>query len=253
MERQEVIEILTFLFQENQDSTMIQKMIHSAKTISDEELKRKTMGFTRTSLINYIRGKVQAERQHEDISGQRINVNDYFDYGISGDTVHIHLPKDLHEEFQQLGKKKAIAQIGLYLIDAVNRINCDRNQNRNDLEKCRLLYMISPIFYSGGFYPSPLRKKMTNEISIESPILWILKRFGLEVKTISEQDLHDKEKIANDPEVQLALKNFGDKKDVGVARITFDELNSKKWQKKLIRVEKLLRKYLKLEEKQPEL
>ena len=87
-------------------------------------------------------------------------------------------------------------------------------------------------------------RKFNNEISIESPVLTIFKRLGISTRTITAQELQNKEILSKDNEVQLAYKNFGNEKDVGTASLSFEELNTKKWQRRLKVYDKLLRKYV---------
>lgn len=241
MERKEIAELINELQKEYPESKTVMDLIKKFNDVTDKELRRKTMGYTRESLKEHIVSNIKREGHVSNVSDRKM-LNSYFEYGINGETVHIHLPKDLHQEFNELGKRKAIAQVGIYLIDAINKINAKRELGDQELAYCKTIYMISPIFYSGGFYPKKLRKRYTNEISIESPVLKVLEMLGIETRTITARDLQNRNKTPDDSEVQLAYKHFGDKKDIGSASLSFEELNSKEWQRKLRVFDKICKK-----------
>ena len=241
MEREEIYKFIIKLKEEYPESITVKKLLNELNNSTDEQLRRRTMGFTMESLREYILSNIEKELDRQRVSNN-VTLNDYFEYGVIGDTVHIHLPKDLHNEFNRLGSKKAIAQIGIYLIDAVNKLIARRENGDEELRNCKGIYMISPIFYSGGFYPDILRNKLTNEISIESFALIALKIAGIETRTITSSQLHDKKLLETDSEVQLGYKHFGDKKDLGSASLSFEELSTDKWKRKLRIYDKLCRR-----------
>lgn len=170
-------------------------------------------------------------------------INEFFEYGINGDCVHFHLPGDFHSMFQKYGIVKASAEIAKKLIDAANRINNQRKMGDQRLEKCSSMYMISPIFYSPTFYPKVLRdKNIRANIKIETPIFKIFKLMGLETATYTREELQNDDFVKNNKEAALAVKNFGNNRDVGAAILSFEKFNSKKFQARLKKVNLILEK-----------
>ena len=246
MTKNEILEVLNEIYSNNPDFENITRYITKVELIPEEELNNRTAELDKKNLEQFIENEIEKEKQST-IYNKNVTLNDYFEYGIDEDTIHIHLPKDLHEEFRNLGTKKALAQIGVYLIDAVNKINNERNSDNEDLKRCRQIYMISPIFYSRKFYPQNLRK-IGDNISIESPVLILLKKLGINTRTITAQQIQDRNNLEADSEIQLAYKHFGDERDIGVASLDFEKLNTKKWKKILKQSDIILRKYIGVKE-----
>lgn len=183
--------------------------------------------------------EIEAKQNYErEIQNRRvfpfIKINDFFEYGIDGDCVTFHLPGDFHDMFENLGKVKASAIIAKELIDAVTRINNQRNMGDSKLKKCSCIYMISPIFYAPSFYPKELRyETIRDTIKIETPIFKFFNIMGIKTATYTRQELQNNDFVKNNKEAQTAVKHFGTNKDVGAAILTFEELNSKEFQIKL--------------------
>jgi len=104
--------------------------------------------------IEAIEQFVERKKEEEKQNGREFpfkRINEFFEYGINGKTVHFHLPGDFHKMFGEFGKVKASAAIGKSLIDAANRINNQRKMGDSRLTNCSSMHMISPIFYSPTF------------------------------------------------------------------------------------------------------
>ena len=246
MTKNEILELLNEIYSNNPDFESINRYITKVELMPEEELNHRTTELNRESLEKFIKNEIEKEKQSA-VYNKNIPLNDYFEYGINEDTIHIHLPKDLRKEFRTYGVKKTLAQIGIYLIAAVNKINNKRNSGNEELKKCKQVYMMSPIFYSRKFYPEKLRR-MNDSISIESPVLILFKKLGINTRTITAQQIQNKKNLEEDSEIQLAYKHFGDKKDIGIASLDFEQLNTQKWKNILKYSDKILRKYIDIKE-----
>lgn len=251
MNKKEVKKIL-FSIRNSENEAIVNNLLGAIDMKSNEEIE----GMLNKILIEFNMEKgqeIEAIKQYIEIKKEKQNrrvfpftkINDFFEYGINGGTVHFHLPGDFHSMFQKLGKVKASVAIGKSLIDAANKINNQRKMGDQDLEKCSSMYMISPIFYSPTFYPKILRdKNVRDNIKIETPIFKIFKLMGLETATYTREELQNDDFVKNNKEAQLAVKNFGADRDVGAAILTFEKFNSEKFQRRLKRLDKFLGKIL---------
>lgn len=240
MKKEEARKIL-FSMRNPENEAIINNVLGKIDMMPEDVFECKCKDMAETEIREYIKKQINIRTTNED--SNHININKFFEYGIAGNCVHLHLPGDFHEMFEKLGKIKASAIIARYLIDAITRINNQKNMGDSKLENCSSIYMISPIFYSPTFYPKALRsKKVRDNVKIETPIFKLFKLMGLETKTYIKEDLQNPKFVENNEEAKLAVKNFGTKMDVGTASLSFKKLNSKRFQTRLNKISEMLEK-----------
>lgn len=238
MNKKDVKKIL-FAIRTSENEAIVNNIIGEIDMMTDEEIEDKTKNASEMQIKQHFENQIKNRSNRE--NSQFTKVNDFFEYGISGGCIHLHLPGDFHKMFEKLGKVRASAVIAKQLIDAVTKINNQRNTKDSRLEKCTSIYMISPIFYSPTFYPRALRNNSIREkIRIETPIFKMFNLMGLETTTYTREELQNPNFVRNNKEAQLAVKNFGDDRDVGAASLSFEKFNSKKFQARLKKVNKIL-------------
>lgn len=229
---------LLFSIRTSENTAEVNNILGKIDMMTDEEIENKTKNFSKEQIEQFFKSKIENRN-----NSHFTKVNDFFEYGISGGCVHLHLPGDFHSMFEKLGKVKASAAIAKNLIDAATKINNQRNSGDSKLANCTSLYMISPIFYSPTFYPKILRNKdVRDNKKIETPIFKIFKLMGLETNTYTREELQNSEFVQNNKEAKLAAKNFGTNKDVGAAILSFEKFNSKKFQTRLKKINSILGK-----------
>lgn len=254
MNKKELREILFRIRDESKGNDEVLKIINNilgrVDMKAEDEIERITRDFDETKIREYIANKIEKARTRDENSFFN-KVNEFFEYGITSATVHLHLPGDFHKMFEKNGKIKGSAIITRKLIDAAYEINNRRNMGDEKLKKCDSFYMISPIFYAPTFYPKILRNNnIRDRMQIETPIFKLFKLMGLDTRTYMRENLQDSEFVKNNEEAKLAVKTFGTKRDVGAVALTFDKFNSKKFQRNLKRVTKILDRALESEKEE---
>lgn len=175
----------------------------------------------------YLQEKLNENRSHE--HQEHIPINEMFTYGISGNSIHLHMPVDLHQMMNEKGISKTIDTVNLYLLDAIERIRKMQNDGFYNFRGKNSIYMISPILFG-------------REMNFLS---------GLDFKTqiYKKKELQDEQFVKNHPEAQLATHIFGKEKNVGTAIIGMDVINSDEWQvKKSNQIEAFRKKEIVIEQ-----
>ena len=179
--------------------------------IDEEKLQTvlKEVGETEEDIKAYVSKQIEQRRpQGED----KIPINEMFTYGISGKSIHLHLPVDLHPMLAEKGLSATIDTVNLYLLDAMDRIKELKDSGSYKFQNQDIIYMISPILRS-------------REIKF-------LESMDFSTHFYRKQELKDKEFLKTHPEAQLAVRIFGEEKNVGTASIEIERMNSKEWQDK---------------------
>lgn len=143
---------------------------------------------------------------------EKIPINEMFTYGITGNCVHLHLPIDLHKSMSKNGIKKTIALVNLYMLDAIERLKEMKNDGYYKFKYKDNIYMISPAMIKSE--------------------LKILEKLGFDTRYYKKNDLKRQEFINKNEEAALAEKIFGKDRDIGVASITFDKINTNEYKEK---------------------
>jgi len=122
MNKKDVKKILLLLTNTatNEEKKKIIFLLGNVDGMSDKEIEKITNNFDEVKLLEYLKEKIST---HSSRTSSFIKANDFFEYGITGETVHLHLPGDFHNMFKELGTLKSSAIIARFLIDAVEKIN----------------------------------------------------------------------------------------------------------------------------------
>lgn len=131
---------------------------------------------------------------------EKIKLNDLISYGISGNTLHIHVvPSDLHHMLSARGMKEGKQ----YLIEALEQIKqIMQSEGHTNIEK---VFAVSPI--------------------MRRPITDIFEELGFSTRTINM------EKAKDDEELQYFYEMFkGKGKKLGRAILTREQIFSDEWE-----------------------
>ena len=180
--------------------------------MTDESLIQEAVqkvGGAESSIRDFFERKISEveSRNHHD---EHKPVNELITYGIAGNCIHLHLPGDLHEMISEKGILGTINTVNLYLLDAIDRLNKQRQAGR--FQDKDSIYMISPIL-------------LTKELKF-------LKSLDFETHTYKKSQLQDPDFLNSNSEARRAVSIFGDDKTIGSAKLGFDKINSKEWQEK---------------------
>ena len=210
MKKLEIKNIL-FSMRTTENEKIINNLLGKIDLLGEEKLQDilGKIGNNEENIRNYLQEKINSlQGKHE----THTKINRMFSYGISGNTIHLHMPVDLHEMFAKIGIPKTMNTFNLYLLDAIDRIRMMQAEGFYKFIDKDNIYMISPI----------LRKrelKFLNELEFKTQML-------------KKKDLQDKQFVSEYSDAQLATKIFGNNKDVGTAIIGLDVINSEEWQEK---------------------
>lgn len=210
MVKSEVKKILLSM-QTLENEAQIVHILGKLDMMEEAELEKlvKEIGNTEEAIRNFFKGKIEKKHKTNKID---YPINDIFTYGITQNTIHLHILGDLHERIQRTGFSKTIHTVNLYLLDAMDTIGKLKKE---------------------GFY----RFQGSEEICMISPLLIkreleFLKDMDFEVRMFHEQELQDEQYLSNNPEAQFVQEMFGGKKNVGVATIKMNTILTPEWQEK---------------------
>ena len=121
MNRKDIKNILMSI-RTSENDDIINKLLGKIDMIDDIALQSavKQVGGTEEAVRSFLEKKI-TERQNNDTQ-KHISINEMFSYGISGETIHLHLPIDLKPIISQKGLSGAIDTVNLYMLDAIDRI-----------------------------------------------------------------------------------------------------------------------------------
>ena len=210
MKKSEIKNIL-FSMRTAENEEIINNLLGKIDLLREEKLQDilRQIGGNEESIGSYIQEKIKSmQEQHE----PHTKINKMFSYGISGNTIHLHMPVDLHEMFAKMGISRTMSTVSLYLLDAIDRIRMMRADGFYKFLDKDNIYMISPIL---------LKRELE-----------FLNTLDFRTQIYRKKELQDKQFVAEHPESQLAIRIFGNNKDVGTAIIRLDMINSKEWQEK---------------------
>lgn len=211
MNKSEIKEILMSMRNgENED--IVTNLLGKIDLISDEELQPMIdkVGKDKETVEAYLKRKI--EEQQEKHEQPHIPINKMFAYGVSGNSIHLHMPVDLRPMLSENGISKTIDIVNANLLDAIERIRRMKNDGYYKFEGTDCIYMISPILVG---------REMK-----------FLKELDFETQTYKKRQLQDDEFVQEHPEAQLATYIFGRDNHIGTAKIGLDTINSDEWQEK---------------------
>lgn len=211
LKKSEIKNIL-FSMRTADNEEIINNLLGKIDLLSEEKLQAilKQVGDNEEDIRSYLQEKIASrQKQYE----PHTQINEMFSYGISGNTIHLHMPVDLHEMFAKIGISKTIDTVNLYLLDAIERIRKMQAEGFYKFFGKDHIYMISPI----------LLKRELN----------FLDTLDFKTHTYKKKALQDEQFVSEHPDSQLAVRIFGKNKDIGIATIGLDIINSQEWQEKM--------------------
>lgn len=205
----------------------IKNILMSIRTYDNEKIVNNMLGkidmMDETSIQDFLKkiGNSKESIKHffeEELSKQMnkqvdkfFPINNMFTYGIDGNTIHLHLPVDLHELLIKKGFKTTFDIVNLHLLDAIDKIQGLKNNGFFRFKDTNNIFMISPIL-------------VKREINFLEEMDFITHQY-------SKKDLNNDEFVKENAEAQLAISKFG-KNNICSAKISFDTISSKEWQEK---------------------
>ena len=131
-------------------------------------------------------------------------LNDLVSYGMTGKTIHIHLiPKDVSNILMGPGRREALRESELLLIDAIEKIKI-KMQTERKFKKVENVYAVSGIM-------SGIVAKWFKEI-------------GFDVKTLPMEE------AKQDEELKRFTKRFAEQRKLGRANLPREVLMSEEWE-----------------------
>ncbi|MBR6614012.1 MAG: hypothetical protein IKK84_04520 [Clostridia bacterium] len=199
LSRAEIVEILTNITTED-NKERIEELIGKIDKVSDEELE-KILKERKIKSARDVRKVVEGKEKKPRMARHKFeNLNDVVSFGITDETLHIHLiPKDASHMLTREGRKEA--QIAL--IDAMEKIKAKLAGDKK-YARIKHVYAVSPI--------------MTGIVS-----RWF-KELGFDVKTLPM------EQAKEDKELSKFTGRFDGAQKLGRANLPKDELMTEEWE-----------------------
>ena len=209
MDKQKIKSILMSM-RTHENETNVNNILGKIDIMSQEEINTylEKIGHSEKDLKNFFESKLNKPEQ----SNEHIPINDMFTYGIAGNCIHLHLPGDLHQMIEEIGWKGTMNTVNLNLLDAINRIKTLKNNEFYKFNNIDCIYMISPILM-------PQELKFLEDMDFETHFL-------------RKKALQNNKFLEEDKEALLAVSIFGDKQNIGSAKIDFSTLTTPMWQEK---------------------
>ena len=209
MKKEEIKKILMEM-RTAENESQVNNMLGKIDLIPEEKLELMIIqiGDDEESIKKYLKGRLD-EKQND----EKFPINQMFEYGISETCVHLHMPVDLHSLIAKIGIKRTVDTVNLQLLDAIEKIKQLKNDVYYRVRDIDSIYMISPILIGREM-------KFLNGLDFETQIY-------------TKKDLQNEEFVNENQEAKLATNIFGNKQNVGVAKIDFETINSEKWNEKI--------------------
>lgn len=209
--KNEIKKILMSMRTADNEST-INNLLGKIDILPDEKIDFmvKQIGDNEESVRDYLKTKL--EKRHDHGHSEHTPINEMFTYGIAGNSIHLHMPIDLHQMMAEEGLSRTIDTVNLQLLDAIEKIRKLQNEGYYKFKGIDSIYMISPILVGREL-------RFLNELDFKT-------------QTYKNKDLKDEKFVSEHPEAQLATHIFGKEKNIGTALIGLDVVNSNEWQEK---------------------
>jgi len=213
MNPKDVINILISM-KTHEKEEAVEKLMERLELLEESEFQEKfqeileQIGNSEEAVKKVLSEKIKSMLRDE----QKYPINEMFTYGVSRNSIHLHLPGSLEQMMNEIGRHKTIDTVNLYLLDAIGKVA----QMWND-----------------GFY----RFKGTDNIYMNSPILigpelLFLEEFGFKTQIYNKKQLKSEEFLEKNPEARLAKAKHGVDKNVGTAVISINKISTPEWQTK---------------------
>lgn len=211
LNKKEIKDLLMSMRTSENENT-INSLLGKIDLLSDEKLESmiSKIGNTEDDIKKYLQSRL--EKTQNNTHEEHTPINEMFTYGIANDTIHLHMPVDLHQMMSEIGISKTVDTVNLFLLDAIEKIRKMQNDGYYKFNDKKSIYMISPILVG-------------SEIKF-------LNKFDFTTKSYKKKDLQDLDFVSQNPEAKLATHIFGTNKNVGIAKIGMNIINSSEWQNK---------------------
>ena len=130
-----------------ENTSAINRLLKSLDEISDEELQIRfsQSNITEDNVKAFLTGLIERNLNQEENTDSFIPVNEWFCYGRTGETIHMHLiPKDLRDIKSQLGDEGFYNLYKEQLEDFLAKLQAILKED----ETIKSLFAVSPIFYN---------------------------------------------------------------------------------------------------------
>ena len=190
----------------------ITNILGKVDLLTEDELEKMIIkiGDDEESIRKYLEEKLNTQQNNE--HEKHTPINKMFEYGVTGGCVHLHMPVNLRGMLAEIGIKKTIDTVNLYLLDAIDRVGKLKNDGFYKLNGVEDIYMISPILVGREM-------KFLEELDFETHIY-------------KKKQLQSEEFLAENSEAKLATHIFGKDANVGTAKISLATINTSEWQDK---------------------
>lgn len=206
------VKIILMSLRNNDNENQVNNLLGKIDLLSEENLQKMIdeFGDDKESIRDYLQKRLS--QTQNSIHEKHVPINKMFEYGISGTCIHLHMPVDLHEMISNIGIKKTVDTVNLYLLDAIEKIRKLQNNGFYKFDGKDSIYMISPILVG---------REMN-----------FLEELDFKTHSYTKKDLQNEVFVTEHSEAQLAVKVFGINNNVGTAQIGLDIVNSEQWQTK---------------------
>ena len=146
MEKNKIKEILISMKTIDNKLT-INYLLKSLEEISDEELQVKfeQLNITEDNIKQYLEDLIKQHTNQESESKKFISVNEFFCYGRTGNTIHMHLiKKDLRNLKKELRDEAFYCYFKEQLEDFLSKLQVMFSED----DSIKSLFAVSPIFYN---------------------------------------------------------------------------------------------------------
>ncbi len=201
LSRAEIVEILTNMTTD-ENRERIGELKEKIDRASDEEL-AKILKERKIRSAKDIKKVIEGKEKKQGITSSKFqNLNDVVSFGITDETLHIHLiPKDASHMLTREGRKEAQRA----LIDAMEKIKAKLTRDKR-YERIQHVYAVSPI--------------MTGIVS-----RWF-KELGFDVKTLPIEQAKEDEELAK------FTGRFDGAQKLGRANLSKEELMTEEWEQR---------------------
>lgn len=129
----------------SENENTINSLLGKIDLLSDEKLESmiSKIGNTEDDIKKYLQSRL--EKTQNNTHEEHTPINEMFTYGIANDTIHLHMPIDLHQMMSEIGISKTVDTVNLFLLDAIEKIRKMQNDGYYKFNDKKSIYMISPI------------------------------------------------------------------------------------------------------------
>lgn len=195
-----------------ENAAAVNNLLGTIDMKSEEEVQKliKEHGGTEDAVRNVLENTIAKKMRTTEEKHQPIN--DMITYGITGGTLHLHLPGNLEGVMRERGLTGTMDLVNAKLLDALGRIGKMKEANDPRTKGVDQVFMISPIL---------IKRELA-----------FLEQFDFQTRLVTKKQLKDPKFVAEHPETELAIRIFGTDRNVGFAKLPIEMLQDRNWQEK---------------------